>query len=151
MFQPVPVTGPTMNASPIQAKRRWPLSHAGHRDDCFQMWECLSRMGDGEPAPVDHIRSKASASSSSAAPWQARYCFYPRERLYLGTRKQYSVVQSARTSVLVPGQPVKWREATTSGYWYQLLSIDLRKVSNTQGALLWDLIPTWLLPSQAQH
>ena len=52
-----------MNPSPIQAKLQWPLSHAGHRDDCFQMWECLSRTGDCLLAPVDHSGLKLVQAS----------------------------------------------------------------------------------------
>jgi hypothetical protein len=60
MCQPVPLTGLIVNALRLQAKLPWPLSHAGHRDGCFQMWDCLSCTGDCSPAPVDPHRVSSS-------------------------------------------------------------------------------------------
>jgi hypothetical protein len=54
---------------------------------------------------------------------QARYCFYPRERFYLGTGKQYSVVQSARTRVPPTERPVNQMEATIYDAECQEMSI----------------------------
>ena len=54
---------------------------------------------------------------------QARYCFYPKERFYLGTGKQYSVVQSARTRIPPTGRFVNQLEATIYDYERQEMSI----------------------------
>jgi hypothetical protein len=90
MFQPVPLTGFTVNALPIQAKLPWPLSHAGRREGCFQMWDCLRCTGNYSPATVDpnrvssyckHLPCSTAASTllllpkGTTVPWNPQTVF----------------------------------------------------------------------------
>ena len=53
---------------------------------CEGVWECLSasEVFPLQPLPVG---LELVQVGSHAAQWQARYCFYPWERLYHGTRR----------------------------------------------------------------
>src|SRR5262245_41959054 len=76
---------------------------------CEGVWDCLSA---SEVFPLQPLPGglELLQGGSHAAPWQARYCFSPWERLYHGTRRNSILL------VKVPEQVYNGGSSLSSGW-----------------------------------